>query len=158
MTGSVIFSEDAAPIEWSETEPFKLEFGPKAATFAALPKEWTPPFALISASVITGSKQDGLARHVLGENIVSRIRELAKNTGRIYIRSSIIGETIWDRGSYDSVIVDLVSKDFKAALNIPLPWGKEASEQQAATTARRSGDRTRCTAPGPRPRTEAAPA
>jgi len=101
-------------------------------------------------------------------------------------------------------------------LNIPLPWGREASEQQAATAqlgaaeqhyeaalldiqralgearerlkaarqadalgpqsppggtggaqvdhhglrprARRSGDRTRCTAPGPRPRTEAAPA
>lgn len=116
MTGSVIFSEDTAPVEWSETEPFKLEFGPKAATLAALPREWTPPFALISASVFVASNQDGRALLALGDDIVSRIRELAKNTGRIYVRSSVIGETIWDRGSYESVIVDLVPDDFETAL------------------------------------------
>ncbi len=116
MTRPVIFSEDTAPIEWSETEPLKLEFGPKAATLAALPREWTPPFVLISASVFSAHNQDRRALISLGDDIVSRVRELAKKTGRIYVRSSVVGETIWDRGSYESVIVELASDDFEAAL------------------------------------------
>ncbi|MGH6813269.1 MAG: nucleoside triphosphate pyrophosphohydrolase [Methylocella sp.] len=116
MTGSVIFSEDTAPVEWSETEPLKLEFGPKAATLATLPRAWTPPFALITARVFAVNNQDGQALLALGEDIVSRIRELARITGQIYVRSSVIGETIWDRGSYESIRVDLASWDFNAAL------------------------------------------
>lgn len=116
MTGSIIFSEDAAPVEWSETEPLKLEFGPKAATLASLPRQWTPPFVLISASALAGDNQNGRALLTLGENLISRIQELARITGQVHVRSSVVGESIWDRGSYESVVVNLASEDFETAL------------------------------------------
>jgi predicted house-cleaning noncanonical NTP pyrophosphatase (MazG superfamily) len=117
MTGVVIFSEDVAPVEWSETEPIKLAFGPKAASLAALPRQWTPPFALVSASVFDGSNQNGPALLALGANFVSRFRDLGKITGSILVRSSVVGETIWDRGRYKSVKLALSSHDFEAALS-----------------------------------------
>jgi hypothetical protein len=63
MTGTVIFSEDIPPVEWSETEPLRLEFGPKAATLAALPRAWTPPFALISTRCL--QRITGTDKHCL---------------------------------------------------------------------------------------------
>jgi predicted house-cleaning noncanonical NTP pyrophosphatase (MazG superfamily) len=104
-------------VEWSETEPLKLEFGPKAATLAALPRKWTPPFVLISANIFKGNNQSGQALLALGKNVVSRIRDLAQHTGNICVRSSVIGETIWDRGSYATVRVSLNAKDFEGELS-----------------------------------------
>lgn len=116
MIQSVIFSEDVTPVDWSEAIPFKLKFGPKAATLAVLPRDWTPPFALIAAELFGDNGRDGNALLDLGEDIVSRIRDLAPQNGSVYVRSSIIGETIWDRGSYESVCVSSNSADFQQEL------------------------------------------
>ena len=115
MTGPALFSEDVAPVEWSETGALALEFGPKAAMLAALPRAWTPPFILISSSVVGGITNNAQVITELGDQIATRIRELAAITGRVYVRSSVIGETIWERGSYDSIVVDWTSENFDAA-------------------------------------------
>jgi predicted house-cleaning noncanonical NTP pyrophosphatase (MazG superfamily) len=133
MTDSVIFSEDAAPNEWIESQPLKLEFGPKAATLTAVPRAWTPPFVLVSASVFAANSVGGQALLDLGEQVVTRIRELAGITGRIYVRSSVIGETIWDRGRYRSVLVDLASSDFSEAL------GQAVNQVLASAPSKKAG-------------------
>jgi hypothetical protein len=115
MTELVIFSEDAPPVEWAEVEPLKLEFGPKGAALAAIPRSWTPPFALVSARMFVGLNPDGRALPIQKEAL-SRIREIARITGQVCVRSSVIGETIWDRGRYHSEIVGSNSKDFYAEL------------------------------------------
>jgi hypothetical protein len=115
MSGLVIFSEDAARVEWSDAEQLKLEFGPKAATLACLPREWTPPFALISSKAFGASVAPEQALDALGNDFISRIRKLAGPANTVYVRSSVVGETIWDRGSYESVVVDASAADFKSA-------------------------------------------
>src|SRR5262249_9642731 len=67
-----------------------------------LPRAWTPQFALIPAS------QTGKKKHLENalEDNWEQLTALAATTGDVTIRSSVIGETIWDRGSYHSAVVD----------------------------------------------------
>jgi predicted house-cleaning noncanonical NTP pyrophosphatase (MazG superfamily) len=116
MPGLVIFSEDDGPVEWSETERLKLEFGPKGATLASLPREWTLPFALISAKAFSADIPPEQAIRSLGADFISRISMLAEPVNRLYVRSSVVGETIWDRGSYNSITVDVTAGEFESAL------------------------------------------
>ena len=66
MNPVVIFSEDTVPLDWWEAEPVRAEFGPKAASLAVLPREWTPPFALISAKLFDHESADGRTLQALG--------------------------------------------------------------------------------------------
>jgi hypothetical protein len=115
MIDDLIFSSDFERSEWADIDELKSVFGTKAATLTTLPRLWTPPFALISARIPGGHRGEGVISR-LGKGGMSRIRKLAELTGSLIIRSSVIGETIWDRGTYESVIIDLQKGDFDNAL------------------------------------------
>jgi predicted house-cleaning noncanonical NTP pyrophosphatase (MazG superfamily) len=116
MISGVLFSEDTPPFDWTEAGSSKFLFGPKGATLAALPRAWTPPFALVPASAFAESPRDGQTLLRLGESVISRIKALTAPTGKLIARSSILGETIWDRGIYKSVIIAADVTDFGAEL------------------------------------------
>ncbi|MGO4122883.1 hypothetical protein AB4Z01_00725 [Inquilinus sp. YAF38] len=109
MIEKIIFSWDSDPLSWAEIESLRQEFGSKAATLATLPRLWTPPFALVSAGVFEDNKAD---LNAIDGEAIDRLRHLAAMTGVIYVRSSIVGEMIWDRGSYESVPVRADTEDF----------------------------------------------
>jgi predicted house-cleaning noncanonical NTP pyrophosphatase (MazG superfamily) len=116
MNPLVIFSDDIEQVDWSERGAIKNEFGPKAACLTTLPKKWTPPFAIVSAAVFANGGNTGADLLTLGPDVVSKLAILARVTGRIYVRSSVIGESIWDRGTYESKIVEFSESDFEQRL------------------------------------------
>ncbi|MBI1778932.1 MAG: nucleoside triphosphate pyrophosphohydrolase [Proteobacteria bacterium] len=114
MTEEILFSEDGPPFDWSDAASYKVSFGPKGALLATLPRLWTPPFVLVPASVLTHSEN---WKHLaLGKAFIARARLMAASSGLI-VRSSVLGESIWDRGRYQSVIVNAIGKAFKAKLH-----------------------------------------
>jgi predicted house-cleaning noncanonical NTP pyrophosphatase (MazG superfamily) len=115
MNDQVLFSEDVALLGLSDALQHKFKFGTKGAMLTVLPKAWTPPFALISASVFNGAKADGKALLSLGKNVLERVRLLG-NENQLIVRSSVVGESIWDRGKYESINVSKDVVDFNEAL------------------------------------------
>src|SRR5690606_19142668 len=89
-------------LTWGAVEPLELVYGPKGARLLTLPRAWTPHFALIPWS------QTGKKKQLEGtiEDNWEKLVALAAITGQVTIRSSVVGETIWDRGSYHSEVVD----------------------------------------------------
>jgi predicted house-cleaning noncanonical NTP pyrophosphatase (MazG superfamily) len=116
MNTRVIFSEDNSPSDWLDNDEIKLGFGTKAATLTTIPRSWTPPFTLVSAAVFGSDNRDGNAILELGGTFLSRVLAIAKLKGALIVRSSIVGETIWDRGTYESVVVNDISSDFNDKL------------------------------------------
>lgn len=117
MTQLIIFSQDIAQSSWADTKPLKLDFGPKAATLAAIPRAWTPPFILLPASTFDSVSRSTNGLQNIGTDIISKIQLLSKNTGKIIVRSSVIGETIWDRGTYLSEVVEGALQNFSTSLS-----------------------------------------
>lgn len=116
MTGLILFSDDTSPFSWSEAEGQRHVFGTKGAFLAALPRVWTPPFALIAASVVSEQAAGGRNSLSLGRKTLSRLRGLAGGTGELIIRSSVVGESIWERGTYLSLCVSADAKQFRDRL------------------------------------------
>jgi len=100
----VLYCSSSGAIAWSEVDAAKLIYGPKGAGLAALPRPWTLPFLLIPASITSGTKD---LIEALPPEFSGKVRELAQATRRVIVRSSVIGETIWDRGKYKSVVADV---------------------------------------------------
>jgi len=103
---SVLFSKEMPRLGWPDAQCYGASYGPKGSMLLAVPRSWTPPFALISPD---GARDISL--------IAPRIRALANASGLIIIRSSILGESIWDRGSYHSVNCDTITAGFEERLN-----------------------------------------
>ena len=99
----LIFSDEMARIDWSEVSALKGTYGVKGATSLAIPRRWTPPFALIPSSVVARVADSSSLSSVLGEEWIARIVALGSSNSSLIIRSSVIGESIWDRGTYRSV-------------------------------------------------------
>ena len=108
----VIFSEDLPPIAWSDVSAYEFEYGVKCSTTLAIPRAWTPEFVILS----TGISQEIAAKKqitsTLDRSTLNRIQRLAAPLNQIFIRSSVVGESIWDRGKYCSVPVDCGSTNF----------------------------------------------
>lgn len=102
------FSESNPPATWSASSIARDEFGPKGAGLMMLPRAWTLPFVLVSASRAHGFQQTPLAA-----DVVEWLGALAGSGNWIIIRSSVIGETIWDRGTYKSLSVDLSAPNWQ---------------------------------------------
>jgi predicted house-cleaning noncanonical NTP pyrophosphatase (MazG superfamily) len=121
MTGSALFSDDALVFHWSDTPHLSEQFGPKGAGLAVLPQPWTPGFVLLSAGLVQDITESPGKLSQLLRSSLSRVREIAEETGQLYVRSSVIGETIWDRGSFTSVVVryhaDTFSEDIVEAVD-----------------------------------------
>jgi predicted house-cleaning noncanonical NTP pyrophosphatase (MazG superfamily) len=113
----VLFSVDAPPIDWSEVAGYAATYGPKGAGCLALPRPWTPPFALVPSS-IAALAINGPLTDALGYADIERLRALAAGRSALIVRSSVLGESIWERGTYESVRVnDLKGERFLDALN-----------------------------------------
>lgn len=105
MSG-VILSDEIERIEWSDIPQFSDSFGVKGATSLAIPRAWTLPFAILSADVLAKLDSSCTLTSVLEPATLQRILALAGETGRLIVRSSVIRESIWERGTYHSVQVE----------------------------------------------------
>src|ERR1017187_2984149 len=107
MTG-VYLSEATAPASWAESIGAREAFGPKGAGLMLLPRAWTLPFILVPASQTRGL----LPPAPLDASFAEQLQSLAGQGRQIIVRSSVVGETIWDRGTYNSIAVNLAAPDW----------------------------------------------
>lgn len=112
----VIFSEDLPPIAWSDVSAYSLEYGVKCSTSLAIPRAWTPDFAILSTNISQDIAAKKQVASVLDKSTLDRIRRLGAPSNQILVRSSIVDESIWDRGKYCSLPVDCGSSDFAKSL------------------------------------------
>lgn len=104
----VYHSQTSAPATWVDTIDARKIFGPKAAGLMAIPRAWTLPYILVRASEVEGL----FLPNALDVAFVEQLCALGGRDSRIIVRSSVVGETIWDRGSYKSIAVDLAVGDW----------------------------------------------
>jgi predicted house-cleaning noncanonical NTP pyrophosphatase (MazG superfamily) len=104
MKSGVIQSHELEPITWSEAETLIPQYGPKASRLLCLPRAWTPPFVLWPEDLV--AKLTTTVEDELAKNAWQSIQELLRDAKEIILRSSITTETIWDRGTYESVQVE----------------------------------------------------
>ena len=101
----VYHSEATAPASWSESIDARELFGPKAAGLMHVPRAWTLPFILVPA----GQTRGLLPPAVMDAAFAEQLESLAGEGRQIIARSSVVGESIWDRGTYKSIAVNLVA-------------------------------------------------
>lgn len=106
MSG-LILSEEMQPIGWSDVPQFSQEYGVKGATSLAIPRRWTPPFALLSVPQVNQLIDGTPLITIIGPEGVAKVVALVGADEGLIVRSSVVGESIWERGSYDSVPVTL---------------------------------------------------
>ena len=113
----MIFSSENLHIEWSDIRAFSDEYGRKGGAILALPRCWTPEFALISVEEVQQFVDCQQLSAVISDDVVERIRLFGSEGSEIIVRSSVVGESIWDRGKYCSVRVNCDYKEFSARLD-----------------------------------------
>ena len=82
-----------------------------------LPRFWTPEFALISVDAVKKISSSAPLTSVLQEEEIIRIRELSGSSSHIIVRSSVVGESIWEKGRFRSEEVDCSTEQFASDLN-----------------------------------------
>ena len=83
----------------------------------ALPRAWTPEFALVPVDVAQRISSTVPLTSVLSKEEARRIRELCGKSPHIIVRSSVVDESIWERGTFCSVVVDCSSRRFASDLD-----------------------------------------
>jgi predicted house-cleaning noncanonical NTP pyrophosphatase (MazG superfamily) len=116
MTEEVLLSSSSRVIDWSESQSFGEKYGRKAAGLLTLPRLWTPPFALIPAELSADFQTSENVEKLLGKKNLLAIQNIGKATGNLIVRSSIVGESIWDRGKYQSVTIEANKAGFAGRL------------------------------------------
>lgn len=96
-------SGDLPAIEWADTPSYAQIYGVKAAGALAIPRSWSLPFLLISSDHATDLANGVVPKDLTGFSGAARLAELAGDAGQLIVRSSVVGESIWDRGTYESV-------------------------------------------------------
>lgn len=89
---------------WTELERFALNYGPKGARLLAVPRRWTLPYVLVSSEVVATVISEGKTSDHL-RLIIEAAGKLSAHTGHVIFRSSVLGETIWERGTFLSEAV-----------------------------------------------------
>lgn len=117
MTRSILYSAETGQVDWSEAKAASAIYGVKAASCLALPRAWIPSFALIPVDLLSSLPADKGFADLLDSRNMERLRQLAGKTDEIIIRSSIVGESIWDRGTYISITVNTRSPNFIEEFN-----------------------------------------
>jgi predicted house-cleaning noncanonical NTP pyrophosphatase (MazG superfamily) len=113
----LIFSDETPQIDWSGVSPLKGFYGAKAATSLAIPRRWTPPFAIAPSSVVASIDATSSLSSIIGDAGTARILAIAAPKPTLIVRSSVIGESIWDRGTYLSVLTETFDGDAIQRLN-----------------------------------------
>lgn len=103
MKSGIIQSHELEPITWSEAETLIPQYGPKASRLLCLPRCWTPPFVVWPEELV--AKLTTTVDDELATKAWRSIQELLRGAKDIILRSSVTTETIWDRGTYESVQV-----------------------------------------------------
>ena len=103
----MIASEVHELLSWIDAKGLDASYGKKGSALLAIPRLWTPPFVLLSCDEVSGIVEGRTLEEVLGERQLRRIFALAKPHQRIILRSSIVGESIWDRGRYESEVLPM---------------------------------------------------
>ena len=90
----------------------------KAATSLAIPRAWTLPFILVPVELTNSLAIGAPPAWLAGWQGKTVLADLAGNFGRLIMRSSVVGESIWERGTYESIQLDLIddSEDMSAQL------------------------------------------
>jgi predicted house-cleaning noncanonical NTP pyrophosphatase (MazG superfamily) len=99
MTGDFLLSWEVECLSWLEAETYAPVFGTKGSRLLSIPRMWTPSFLLLSVDATARMAEDG---DPLTSQIWPEVEKLATETGCIILRSSVVGETIWDRGTHHS--------------------------------------------------------
>jgi hypothetical protein len=116
MSSNIVFSHNIVSLSWSELDMYSNSFGSKAAGLLALPKPWTLPFLAIGYEQCKMLAESTSLPRTLGREDFGRIKEFAENHSQLIVRSSVVGETIWDRGKYKSVVVEIDNKNWQAKI------------------------------------------
>ncbi len=108
MIQDFYYSTDEPVMDWSEAQPLLQIYGPKGAYLTVLPRPWTPSFVLISSDFVGSSGQEPFSS--LPPAAEDKLWDFCSQHDQLILRSSVIGETIWERGTYESVIVQPFDK------------------------------------------------
>ncbi|MEI9426844.1 nucleoside triphosphate pyrophosphohydrolase [Mesorhizobium sp. Cs1299R1N3] len=112
MSDQVLVSHDVPLQSWSDAEALTPSFGAKGARLFALPRAWCPPFAVVSAKTVAWLAASGAETSRFFADVLSPIAQrLRVETDEIIVRSSVVGETIWDRGTYKSIVLNVARRD-----------------------------------------------
>lgn len=103
MIQDFYYSSDETPLDWSAAQPLLPIYGPKGSFLTVLPRIWTPPFVLISSDFIIENEQNLFGN--LTALAADNLWDFCSQHDQLILRSSVIGETIWDRGTYESIQV-----------------------------------------------------
>jgi predicted house-cleaning noncanonical NTP pyrophosphatase (MazG superfamily) len=108
----LFFSDDQPRIDWSEVKRFDVECGTKGGASLAIPRAWTLRFALVPVEIVAQIDASHTLSNILSAADWARIKDLAAPGHKIIVRSSVVGESIWARGTYNSIPVNCDSKNF----------------------------------------------
>lgn len=117
MKRALLFSEDRQRADWFEAKRAAAAFGEKGASCLSLPPAWIPPFVLIPATLVASVSDAHPLSSILYKKDIARLRKLAGAGGDIIIRSSVVGESIWERGTYRSLRVTTAGTGFLEAFD-----------------------------------------
>lgn len=97
----VFYPNDHAILS-TRIEPYAERLGTKGAFLAGLPPAWTPEYAILTVEWVEQLAQGDPPRLELPPTLVGQ---------PLILRSSIVGETIWERGTYLSVPLEQPCSD-----------------------------------------------
>lgn len=132
---ALILSDATPRIAWADTVQFSQQYGVKAATSLAIPRAWTPPFLLLSVKEAGELANGVLPAELTGAAGAACLSTLAGEGSQLIVRSSVVGESIWDRGTYESVQIP-IEDDFEITSQRLLEAAKSVI---ASTEGRESG-------------------
>ena len=101
----MIISHARGLASWLDAKELEDKYGKKGSALLALPRLWTPPFVLLGADEVAAVSLGQTLQDTLDCDQLQNILNLAPDRQRIILRSSVIGESIWDRGRYASEIL-----------------------------------------------------
>lgn len=108
MIQDFYYSTEEPEMDWSGAQPLLPIYGPKGAYLSVLPRQWTPSFVLVSSDFV-GSSGKELFRNLTSDT-QEKLWKFCSQHDQLILRSSVIGETIWERGTYESAKVQPFNK------------------------------------------------
>lgn len=122
-------------ISWGEADALASMFGPKGARLLTLPRAWTPRFVLLSASLTRRLLNSQLSEEEV-QRVIEAVNALGSEDG-IILRSSVVGETIWERGTFHSEVLPHGSVALETLRNAATLVQVSAAERQLALVVQR---------------------
>ncbi|GAB1364001.1 hypothetical protein MASR1M32_32370 [Rhodobacter sp.] len=96
-----LLSDQTRRLEWAEASAVATLYGPKGALLLSLPRAWVPQFVLYSSEAVERLLHEPsiLLNEISGKDSLA----LLAPGKSVIVRSSVLDESIWERGSFLSV-------------------------------------------------------